>query len=406
MWNPAPKNYGYSANTMSSGGVPSVKPKWLIEKLGRNDSFLGMMVGKNDSVYICSRGDTYSLNSDTGEINWKSEVGNRRSTHRGMAVIKNYLLSNWKLYDCISGKLLFDYENSIDKTLKHFSWTWIIGNKFIKQMSPDSEALTTFDPESKEISEIESNLSFVQCGHSKVYGWTKELNFSCYMTDQKIKLWSQNLEQNSRSIFSKATFEQLMPFTYITNDSIFLIASSNNESYIICLSKESGEIKWELDSNSKSIDLIGNISRISVSDDYVYFTILENYNQSYVAINSKNGTLKWRVISDCSKVITNSPLISGDLIFHGKVVDRESNTQLFAMDRYTGKTVWLADDFQRSTHGLIGFQNKIIYTNTFSEIRCFEWTKEYVSAFRDREAPKLVSNNKKKVNWFNRILNK
>lgn len=140
-----------------------------------------------------------------------------------------------------------------------------------------------------------------------------------------------------------------------------------------CINSDDGNILWE--SGPQHIDDVEpNQYRASPDkflgcEDALYICLEIEDNGFIQAWSNTNGDELWRVDTPQARAC----LIAGDLLF-GALSDVP-----VAWDRYTGEVVWNADKPMTAIFHAVAADNKIIYTNTMSQMRCYEWTETYHS---------------------------
>jgi outer membrane protein assembly factor BamB len=109
---------------------------------------------------------------------------------------------------------------------------------------------------------------------------------------------------------------------------------------------------------------------LSVAPDRIYLAKQMTRNGMFNSYDIKTGDLVWE--KEYSGLQSNC--IVGDLIFGIK-----EESVLVAWDRYTGEEVWQAEDTMGAAYHVMAAGNKVVYSSTTGELRCYEWNKPYTS---------------------------
>jgi outer membrane protein assembly factor BamB len=152
-----------------------------------------------------------------------------------------------------------------------------------------------------------------------------------------------------------------------------LIYQHMNYDTLRCIDLYTGEVNWQsgpsqIDEDKPPLYRTAP-SRFLGCDDTLYLgrdLATDGYLQ---ARSTKDGSELWRVKARDARML----LIAGDLLF-GALSEVP-----VAWDRHTGEVVWRADKPMTAIYHAVAASNKIIYTNTMSQMRCYEWTQPYHS---------------------------
>ena len=110
------------------------------------------------------------------------------------------------------------------------------------------------------------------------------------------------------------------------------------------------------------------LKSIVLADDYLY----TEQNKTIAAFSKQDGSLlfvsKKRLKGDIKSVAGQ-----GDLLYF--ICENE----LLAIDRYTGEQVWQADEGMTAAYHVMTSDNRVYFSNTLGEIRCYEWSEPYHS---------------------------
>jgi outer membrane protein assembly factor BamB len=109
---------------------------------------------------------------------------------------------------------------------------------------------------------------------------------------------------------------------------------------------------------------------LAVCNDRVYLGNSKQSDGWIMCFDEKNGKPQWKKpVADLM-----SFCIVGDLLFGIK-----ESSILVAWDRYSAEEVWQAENPMGAAYHVIAADNKVIYSSTTGELRCYEWSEPYIS---------------------------
>jgi outer membrane protein assembly factor BamB len=208
-------------------------------------------------------------------------------------------------------------------------------------------------------------------GVSSIYDGKGILGFNstslvCYSTESCNKRWSFECPSGENGNI-------LTPSSagYMVIDN--LVYLHTNYDTLSCIDPLTGSVVWQsgpgvIDENEPPLYRMAPTRFLGCSDMlYLGRNIADD---GFLQARSiRDGSEQWRVSAPQARIF----LIAGDLLF-GSLSDVP-----VAWDRYTGEVVWKAEKGMTAIFHAVAASNKIIYTNTMSQMRCYEWTEPYHS---------------------------
>jgi outer membrane protein assembly factor BamB len=142
-----------------------------------------------------------------------------------------------------------------------------------------------------------------------------------------------------------------------------------------CIDINTGDILWVSGPEKMAEEEYKSARR---PDRYLGCADALYYGREYIsdghlqARRIEDGRVLWRVDAPDARMF----LTAGDLLF-GALGDVP-----VAWDRHTGEVVWRADQRMTAVYNAVAAGNKVIYSNTMSQMRCYEWDMAYISTAR------------------------
>jgi outer membrane protein assembly factor BamB len=117
----------------------------------------------------------------------------------------------------------------------------------------------------------------------------------------------------------------------ISNNVVFI---GNRNGYLNAINTADGSLNWKYSADGISLEQ----ARIVVQNNVVYFASwysIDNFNKpgTLYAVNETDGTLVWKALE--SRGFTSGPTVA-----NGKLYINSDDTNIYAIDVLTGKTIW------------------------------------------------------------------
>jgi outer membrane protein assembly factor BamB len=360
IWNISSRNHGRTYWASNVSGLPAIKSKWTLNECAEYGVDWEVCVNTS-AIYLCSaRRVAVAINVDNGIILWKRTLPEIAT--RGIAISESQI--------CIAPYILSQSNGGIVSDLSRSGRRY----RFVEDVYNGDFFITTLGEQKGihrygEVSDEFYNLGIVGLSivndGDLVIGLIDNALVS-YSLRNKSQIWSLDCPTGEQGAL-------LLPSSgyNIINDTIYqhMIYDS-----LRAINLESGEIIWQ--NGPQTIENLDAASALKIPPNKLLgcgdslYLCREMKNEGFLQSRSvTDGSEMWRVDTPNARAF----LIAGDLLF-GALNDR-----LVGWDRYTGEVVWQADEPMTAVLHAVSASNKIIFTNTMSQIRCYEWTEPYYS---------------------------
>jgi outer membrane protein assembly factor BamB len=359
QWVVSSRNKGRARWVSCIGGMPNKKPKWQLLKCAKYGAGWEFCATSNH-VYINSA-DLLAVGVDieNGEKKWQTNFPDEATS--SIAINSSQV--------CVPPYVLSQESGEIIKDLSELQHSYRIVEDveneafFITIDGDEKGVLRYLDGECDYIDIDIYGVSVTNDGEALI-GCDNESLFAYSLKEGK-KMWSLASPVGADGAPNSDAMDYV-----IINNTIYQHMYLDS---LRCVNPVDGSIVWK--SGPQHIDDVEpNQYRASPGkflgcDDALYLCLEIEDNGFIQARSSTNGNLMWRADTPQARAF----LIAGDLLF-GALSDLP-----VAWDRYTGEVVWKADKSMTAIFHAVAASNKIIYTNTMSQMRCYEWTEPYHS---------------------------
>lgn len=364
-WIASPKNKGGNSWLLIKSGIPAIEPTWSVSRVGRA-GLMSDLCAYDDCLYVKSGFETISYSIANGNELWRDKPS--PSNKASNCYVKGkYLCSGWYIYEKDTGKIKTNFIDGLEEN-SLFKYGYIAAQEdhFYREIeSPESNICAlNINGQSGFLGIGLSGI--VQDNDNHIYGWVDN-NICCYDMDSKKIKW--NLETPTRKNGTSLT----MAGFSCANNKIYI---QLKVSLLWCVDALTGEIIWQHNEPEGTVtEVVPNYGVkqadiIAVCDDRIYLGSSRQDDGWIECFNEKDGESLWK--KDVKDLM--SLCIVGDLLFGIK-----EQFLIVAWDRYTGEEVWQAKDPMTAAYHVIAAGNKVIYSSTTGELRCYEWTEIYNS---------------------------
>ncbi|MCG7989737.1 MAG: PQQ-binding-like beta-propeller repeat protein [Candidatus Thiodiazotropha weberae] len=356
-WVLSSDNHGRTRWAKAVAGLPSNKPKWQLLKCAKYGASWDFCL--TDSRIFISSAELLAIALDikTGEKIWETVFPTEASYD--VAINNREVFISPYILDQEDGKIIEDL-SSIDNISVVAD---IVDNVFYCHLIAPTEGLLRLDSK-KEIFSFDSGLLMVHKDSGLIISRRDQYILASKWGNSK-PIWKVTvpLAQDGDVMLPSSVFMYVgdMVYVHICKDTL------------IKIEVHSGNIIWqsgpdEIEENETSYQSKPP-QRFLGCDDTLYLC-REIDDTGYLQARSvEDGRELWCIHTPQARAF----LIAGDLLF-GALDDVP-----VAWDRHTGKIVWNADKKMTAIIHAAAAANKIIYTNTMSQMRCYEWTEPYHS---------------------------
>lgn len=361
-WVVSSRNHNQTCWASAAGGLPATKPKWQLLKCAK----YGVdweVCATDDMLYLCSaRRIALSFDINTGEKRWETQFPD---------VAMDEIAIN-DTHVCVPPYMVAIESGAIERDLSEFGYKY----RMVEDVDDGAFIITT-DGEQKGVlicrdadcSFYSISLAGVSSAVEKglLIGYDEKDSLVCYSTQKNSILWAIQKYSGDEGV-SKTFSSGYM----IIGDIVF---QHLNHDTLRAIGLETGHIIWQSGSDYMVPQEIGETKRIQAPsrflgcDDTLYIGVDIDDNGYLQARSTDDGRELWRVETPQARMF----LIAGDLLF-GALSDFP-----VAWDRHTGEVVWRAEKAMPPIFHAVAAGNKVIYTNTTSQMRCYEWNEPYRS---------------------------
>jgi hypothetical protein len=316
----------------------------------------------------------------SGDIAYTQQVYGWRNTDRSGIYHESGLLKSWPP----SGPSLLWESEGIGTG---FSSVTVTGDAvYITGRRGDNDVLTAFSQDGKKKWEVsygkssDSNYPDSRCtptvATGKIFLVSGQGDMVCVSTDGKT-LWSVNFYQKYEGVHPRFGISE----SPLVVDNIVIGTPGGNKAAMVAFSTETGNVVWETSPlnnpthyvNPLLIEYGGKKMIITLSVDYIF------------AVDAKTGKLIWKFNyaaenSDpgIRKNHTNTPVFRDGFLFVASGYDHISVKLKLSPDGSTPQIVWKNSDIDPHVGGTVLIGNNIYgstwETNSFGKWICVDWT--------------------------------
>jgi outer membrane protein assembly factor BamB len=353
-------NHGRTYWASKVSGLPSIKPKWQLLKCAKYGVGWDVCITDKE-IFLCSAELlAVAIDVNTGKQIWET-IFPEEATYDIAINDKEVLVSPYVL-DRVNGKIIEDLSN-----IENISVVADVANNiFYCYLASPTQGILRLD-EKRNVFFVDIDLLMIHEKSNLVIGKRNHRIF-CSEWGSSTQLWeiSVPLAKNGKRMLPSSVFMLIddMVYVHMCKDTLLKI------------SVYTGEIVWqsgpsEIEENETPYQCNPPQRFLGCSD--ALYLCAEIEDEGYLqARSTEDGRELWRVDTPQARAF----LIAGDLLF-GALDDLP-----VAWDRHSGEVVWQADKKMTAIYHAVSAANKVVYTNTMSQMRCYEWTEPYHSPVR------------------------
>ncbi|MCU7844482.1 MAG: PQQ-binding-like beta-propeller repeat protein [Candidatus Thiodiazotropha sp. (ex Monitilora ramsayi)] len=359
-WVISPNNHGHSCWSTNKGGIPEIKPKWQIDKCAKYGA--GWEFCATDTQIYINSADLLSvaLDIETGEKIWEVILPDEATS--SIAINANQI--------CIAPYVLNQENGKIVDDLTRYGYSFqpvedVANEIFFINTTNEKKGVLCYHDTGYEFYDIPAG-AITSIGDGKRIVGIESGSLVCYSLEESRKQWSLRYPiGEDGSILSPSSASYM-----VINHKIYMHV---NYDTLRCVNIDTGDIIWQsgpstIDENKPPLYRKAP-SRFLGCEDTLYLGRDISDDGFLQARSVEDGRELWKVDASQARLF----LIAGDLIFGAL------NDVPVAWDRHTGEVVWNANKPMTAIFHAVAASNKIIYTNTMSQMRCYEWTAPYHS---------------------------
>ncbi|MET0064641.1 MAG: hypothetical protein ABW176_20310 [Candidatus Thiodiazotropha endolucinida] len=356
-WVLSSANHGRTRWATTISGLPSKKPKWQLLKSAKYGVSREICLTEK-RIFLCSAElIAVAIDIESGEKVWETLFP--KDATFDIAINDKEVLISPYILDQEEGKIIDDLSN-----IENIGFTADVSNNvFYCSTQEPTKGLVRLD-ERRDQFLFDVGLLMVHEESGLVIGKYNHHVF-CSEWGCLRPVWEISLPvaQNGKPMFPSSVFMYIgnMVYVHICKDTLLKI------------SIHTGDIIWqsgpsEIEENETPYQCKPP-QRFLGCEDALYLCD-EIDDKGYLqARSTEDGRELWFIDTPQARAF----LIAGDLLF-GALDDLP-----VAWDRHTGEVVWKADKKMTAIIHAAAAANKIIYTNTMSQMRCYEWAEPYHS---------------------------
>ncbi len=292
--------------TKSLYAEKNCKVLWKYEtENAKNIDYSSSTVSDNIVFTAMSTGRIFTLNSNSGTLNWKDKIDEK--------FVESVAFEDLLFVGGENGLYAFERETG------NIKWTQFVGYISCKPIIAnnlviagcDNGNIYAFDLNSGKISWTKNFLestTISEASHNSIFIGSGD---SCYAFDIK----------NKEIIWEFKTNGKISASPKIDNYDVYVGSWDGN---LYALDSRSGNQKWTFNTGW------GIVTTPAVSKNLLF--VASNDNNFY-AINRKNGNLEWEF--NCKSAIHSNPVVYGDYVFFGS-----DDGRLYAIKKTDGDLVW------------------------------------------------------------------
>lgn len=208
-------------------------------------------------------------------------------------------------------------------------------------------------------------------GENQIYSLFENGELFAYKLDGE-KVWHLDLESHFGA--TESNHGQGSSPT-LTNVGVVIVVDHDGESYIVCVDKNSGMIKWKQPRESRSAWSTPLVTKIDDKQQ-----ILVSASNSITSYSPKNGSTIWKIDSITGNNVP-SPTVSKDYLVVGS--NRRNNTMAFKFNEGHPELVWRTDETTSSFASPTLVNGKAFIINRAGVVHTFSLSKgKLLSDFR------------------------
>jgi len=360
----------------NQGGIPGATPVWEIG-LGEGPSglFTGLSM-TSDVVYANALAEgCFAYNAETGKQLWLSHPFIPQGAHE-LSINGDWLAAGFLILDRNTGEVKEDFRTLLEKEGIAHSRPL---NKYVRNLpyqagfirfagTLDNYNACYFDAEG-EVDCFAPGVwpSVIEHGTSFIFGHIGKDRVGCYDLKKRNMVWARTLpklQQHEWAMEAVALYQEKLyiPVMYAS---------------LQCLDARTGDLCWEYSEPEKFLiqgDAYygGRPTRFGLCGDRIYLGRSRASTGWLQAHDIHTGEPLWKIEVEEGMEFC----ICGDLIFGVE------DSWPVAWDRYDGRKVWQADEALVSAYFVMSGGNRVVYSSTLGEIRCFQWEENYISPAR------------------------
>lgn len=357
-----------SSFSLGYSGIASKKPVWKMNS--RLDPLLGNCLLTDNELFIGSAGRMSCFSPYSGEIIWETGTSVWDVEHYGenLAVADKYVMSGWCLLDRETGSILLDMKAELgieDSDNMGVSFPNFFIDGIFYRYVENEDKVFRINPESREVMPIPYDgywyFNSLSSDSSLAFMKKQEGKYGVLDLENDNFIWCSEVLFESNNSFRTVSIDQ--SFAYFVSDKwkgIWKVDLLNGEHHELVDSKELKVLREKHATNNP-------IFSIALAPDVLYTA----QNKRITAFDKEDGKLLFESAEFDGGV--KSAAGQGDVIFF------VSGEGLMAIDRYTGEKVWQADEGMTAAYHVMTGENRVYFSNTLGEIRCYEWDEPYHS---------------------------
>jgi len=360
-------NIGDTRWGCSEGGLPARKPKWALQRCGVWGVTTEMCMSAGE-IFACSaRQEAVCIDAESGEYRWRAPLP--EPSNWGVAIGDRSVFVSPYLIDRSSGTLLFDGRRDTQLEFPEcVGCSYRLDAGFATPIGkPFGSYLLLDDGGGYETYSAPYSLMWPPVGEGLFVGWDGAGQVLGYDRAKGEVLWRHRLPV--------ARDGRPMGLSALPRIDNHLYLHVNFDT-LWCVDVRRGDFVWkrgpdEIEQNETPYQCRAP-STILACDDRLYLCRTIEDDGFLQAHDAADGALLWRVEAPQSRAL----VIAGDLIFGS------ANDVPAAWDRYTGEIVWRAAKAFAPLFHSVAADNKVLFTNTFGGMQCYEWKQPYRSPAR------------------------
>ena len=356
-WTVSSWNHGRNRWAHNRGGIPASTPKWQLLKCAKYGVNRDVCATEGKIFLSSAQELAVSIDIDTGEKLWEASFPEEAAY--GIAINDAEV--------CVAPYIMSQETGEIVDDLSRIGCAFravqdVDGGSFFLSVKGGNDDILIYD---KGVDKsIGPNLIGVSSFDNGSYlVGIKEAGILCVSHDNL--LWSVSFPVAKNN-------EHMSPSSgYIIIEG--MVYQHFNYDTVRCIDLVSGDVKWqsgpeEIEQNETPYQCKPPNKFLGCKD--ALYLCREMESDGFLqARSTEDGRELWRVEAPDARAF----LIAGDLLF-GVL-----NDFAVAWDRHTGEVVWRAEKPMTATYHAVAAGNKVVYNNTLSQMRCYEWTEPYHS---------------------------
>lgn len=366
-WPCSPSGAGRTRWVAVESGLPATSPVWCTQ-VGRY-GLLGDLCMTSQYIYALSAGDVVAVDLMDGAVIWERHLEDDQHKATGICVNGDCLCAGLYIIDCGSGKTLMDIRKEFSRDdIGDYSFVMPLWDGFVRSLEKPSAQCCYFSPKQvpKFLGCNLKGIGNITCIDNMMFGWDRNI-LTAFDVEKGQVAWALEVPlKNSSKRASSAGYSVL-------SDKLVLQLWSAT---LLCVDPLTGRVIWECDEEEVPVGRDApkysayQADQMVLCDDRVYLEKSRSGHGWIECHDTREGMLLWKVSAPNSM----SLCAVGDLLFGVK-----ETSILTAWDRYSGEEVWHASDPMTAAYNVMASENKVVYSSTTGEVRCYEWQGRYKS---------------------------